>query len=292
MNRILLALILVLPLYAADPGNAGSDSKEEKGPSLVDLAKWTYGPFRVDLDKYAQLELPDGFMFTGAQGTQRILEDRGNPTSGNELGFLMPTNGGWFVVFRFEDVGYVKDDDKNKLNPDKLLKSIKEGTEASNKLREKMGTSAMHIIGWEYPPKYNDQTHNLEWAIRAESDGRPVINYNTRLLGRAGVMEAVLVINPTNLSATLPKFQEVLTGYHYKSGQNYAEYRQGDKLAKYGLAALVTGGAAAVAVKTGLLSAIILFFKKAAKLVVVAVVAIGAFIKRLVFGRGREEMKQ
>jgi uncharacterized membrane-anchored protein len=52
------------------------------------------------------------------------------------------------------------------------------------------------------------------------------------------------------------------------------------------LAALVTGGAAAVALKTGLLGWLILTFKKGAKLIVVAVVAIGAFIKKLFTRKG------
>jgi len=290
MKRYLLALLLlIVPAHAAANKPAAA-AETEKEPTLFDLAKWTYGPSKVSIDKYAQVDLKDGYMFTGAEGTRKILEDRGNPTSGNEYGFLMPTNGGWFVVFRFEDVGYVKDDDKDKLNPDKLLSAIRSGNEQGNKRREKMGTSTMKIIGWEYPPKYNEQTHNLEWAIRAESDGRPVVNYNTRLLGRAGVMEAILVINPTNLTAALPEFQDVLKGYTYKSGQNYAEYRQGDKMAKYGLAALVTGGAAALAVKTGLLSTIILFFKKGIKLIVVAVAAVGAWIKRLIYGKPRQDV--
>ena len=196
----------------------------------------------------------------------------------------------WFVVFEFSDVGYVKDDDKDKLDPEKLLGVIKRGTEEGNKRRVKMGAAPMKIVGWEVPPKYNEATHNLEWAIRGESDGHAIVNYNTRLLGREGVMEAALVIDPEKLQETLPTFQSLLTGYTYKTGHTYAEYRQGDKLAKYGLAALVTGGAAAVAMKTGLLSSLILFFKKGAKLIIVAVVAVIAAIKRLVLGKGRDEM--
>jgi len=48
----------------------------------------------------------------------------------------------------------------------------------------------MAIIGWEQQPATTKATHNLEWAIRGESEGAPVINYNTRLLGRGGVVES------------------------------------------------------------------------------------------------------
>lgn len=298
MHRIiagLFGLMFVAQLFAAAPAdpkpNETAEEKEEREErEFLKSIDWQKGPVEANVGEYAKLKVPEGYMFTGGEGTRKLLEAGGNPTDGDELGFLAPTNMAWFVVFEFSDVGYVKDDDKDKLDPQKLLGVIKKGNEEGNKIRKKMGSTPLKIVGWEVPPKYNDQTKNLEWAIRAESEGRPIINYNTRLLGRDGVMEAALVIKPDKLQEVLPTFQSLLAGYQYTSGHTYAEYKQGDKLAKYGLAALITGGAAAVAVKTGLMASIILFFKKGAKLIIVAVAAIGALFKKLIFGRGRNEM--
>ena len=47
------------------------------------------------------------------------------------------------------------------------------------------------------------------------------------------------------------------------------------------------GGAAVGAAKLGLFTSLALFLKKGWKLVVVAVVAFGAWIKRMIFGRDR-----
>ena len=263
---------------------AADEPASDTSESLLKRLNWIKGPARADLKSLAEIQVPEGFVFTGAKETRQLLEAMGNPTSGSELGFLAPTSLAWFVVFEFSDVGYVKDDDKDKLNADKLLKSIKAGTEQANQFREKMGAAPLHITGWEIPPHYNEQTHNLEWAIRAESEGHPVINYNTRLLGRKGVMEVNLVIDPEKLNTAMPAYQTVLKDYSYKAGERYAEYHQGDKLAKYGLAALITGGAAAVAVKTGLFASLIVLFKKGWKLVVLAVAAVVAWFKRLITG--------
>ncbi len=282
----MLFSFVISALCLAGPASA-ADAEASKEPSPLDKISWTKGPAKADLKNLAEIQVPEGFMFTGAKGAQKLLEAYGNPTSGSELGLLAPTSLVWCVVFEFSDVGYVKDNDKNQLDADKLLKSIKEGTEAANKYREKMGSAPLHITGWEIPPRYNEQTHNLEWAIRGESEGSAVINYNTRLLGRKGVMEVNLIIEPDKLNAALPQYQALLSDYSYKQGERYAEYRSGDKLAKYGLAALVTGGAAAVAVKTGLFASLILLFKKAAKLVVIAVLAVIAGIKKL-FSGGRK----
>lgn len=288
LSYLAAAMLALNNLAAPAPAPAEAAPSEEK--SLLKLAKWAKGPVKVDLGSEASLHVKSGYMFAGAEDTQKLLEAMGNPTSGTELGFLAPTNASWFVIFEFSDVGYVKDDDKDKLDAGKLLTTIRKGTEESNKMRKKMGAPEMKIVGWEHPPKYNETTHNLEWAIRGESEGEPVINYNTRILGRSGVMEANLVIDPEELAATLPIYQEILKDYSFKTGKTYAEYKQGDRIAQYGLAALITGGAAAVAVKTGLMASIILFFKKGAKLIIVAIVAIGAFIKKLALGGGRRDV--
>ena len=91
----------------------------------------------------------------------------------------------------------------------------------------------------------------------------------------------MLIVDPESLPTTLPTFKELLGGYAFQSGNSYAEYRQGDKVAKYGLAALVVGGAAVGAAKLGLFTGLLVFLKKGWKLVVVGLAAVAAFIKKL-----------
>src|SRR5262249_12484185 len=148
------------------------------------------------------------------------------------------------------------------------------------KERVSAGNPPLQIVGWEVPPKYDETTHNLEWAIRGTSEGEPILNYNKRLLGRKGGMEVVLIIEPDKLNSTLPAFRNLLAGYTYQSGQTYAEYKPGDKVAKYGLAGLVLAGAAVGAAKLGLLGPLLLILKKAWKLVVLAVAAVAASLKK------------
>ncbi len=220
-------------------------------------------------------------MFYGLEESLKMMEAEGEPSSGNEVGFLRPTNGGWAVYFEYDDVGYVKDDEKNKLDAAKLLAAIKAGNDEGNKERKRNGNPPLIIVGWEQEPKYDEKTHNLTWAIRATSEGQPILNYNTRLLGRKGVMEVVLVCDPENLNTILPTFSSVLGDYKFNAGGSYAEYKPGDKVAKYGLGALVLGGAAVGAAKLGLLGPVILFFKKAWKLVIIAFVAVIGFFKKI-----------
>jgi uncharacterized membrane-anchored protein len=253
---------------------AAQDSSGSKPHALA-------GPATAKLGNVAQIELPAGYAFFDGKTTRAMMESAGEPTSGNELGLLHPTNAPWSVIFEFSNVGFVKDDEKDKLDPVKLLAAIKAGNDEGNKERERNGNPPLIIVGWEQEPKYDPATHNLTWAIRATSEGRPILNYNTRLLGRKGVMEVVLICKPEEFAATLPAFNGLIANHKFQSGESYAEYKPGDKIAKYGLGALILGGGAVAAAKLGLLGPVILFFKKGWKLVVVAIVAVASFFKKL-----------
>lgn len=264
-------------IIASSPVQAQNSSK-----SGLKVVK---GPIKASLGSVAQIDVPAGFVFLDAKNYRAMLKAEGEPVSGDEVGWLSSTNEDWAVAFEFSDVGYVKDSDKDQLDhPEKLLARIKAGNEEANKTRIKAGNPAIEVVGWEMPPKYDSETHNLEWAIRGTVEGKPLLNYNTRLLGRKGVMEVVLICEPAQLQETLPKFRGLLSGYSYQSGQSYAEYRPGDKIAKYGLGALVVGGAAVGAAKLGLFAWVAVLLKKGWKLVVLLFAAIASFFKKL-FGR-------
>ncbi|MCL5287825.1 MAG: DUF2167 domain-containing protein, partial [Acidobacteria bacterium] len=174
----------------------------------------------------------------------------------------------------------VKDDEKDKLDSDAILKSLQEGTEESNKIRKQRGWQLFHVAGWSKPPFYNPTTNNLTWSIRGVADAmgnEPAgesINYSLRILGRRGTMNVDLVLSPHQVDAVVPEFENLMTGFSYVSGQKYAEFRAGDKVAAYGLTALVVGGAAAAAAKSGLLA-------KFWKVIVLAFVALAGFIKKI-----------
>jgi uncharacterized membrane-anchored protein len=275
---IFFSLILTgitLPVHADEP--AASTAPKVK----ID---WVDGPVTAKLGEIAEVKIPQGYRFTGKDGTRKFLELTGNPPNGNELGTIVPDTSSqadkdefYFVIFEFSGVGYVKDDDRDKLDADALLKSIQEGTEESNKERAKHGWDAFHITGWSRPPFYDTATRNLTWATEGYSVGQnkqeKAVNYSVRLLGRRGTMNVDLILEPQLVGPVVPKFNALLAGFSFLPGGGYSDFRAGDKVAEYGLATLVAGGATAIAAKTGLLA-------KLWKLIVAAIAALLAFLKR------------
>ncbi|HEV2992489.1 MAG TPA: DUF2167 domain-containing protein [Candidatus Angelobacter sp.] len=252
-------------------------AQEPATPPQKPRIDWQLGPGTGKLGDIAEINIPEGYRFTGRQGALTVMQLTHNPASGHELGVMIPNNGSWFMIFEFENTGYVKDDDKNNLNADSILESIKNGTEHANEKRKANGWKAFHVTGWQTTPFYDPETHNLTWAILGKGDDPTdtgSVNHSIRVLGRRGTMNVDLVVEPAEYSSSKPEFNSLISGLSFSQGNRYADFRAGDKVAEYGLAALIAGGAGAVLLKTGLLA-------KFWKLIVVAIVAIGGFIKKI-----------
>jgi uncharacterized membrane-anchored protein len=285
VNRIVVAVCCTVVAWL---GIAGVRAEEPRGntPAPVEpkVIPWKVGPLTGDLGKRAELRVPKGMLFTDVAGTMDLLRMTQNIPTGNEVGSVAEEfdGGAWFAIFEFEDVGYVSDEEKNSIDANALLQTMMEGNRKGNEERRARGWETLELIGWIRPPYYDVKTNNLTWSTRARSaDGHETVNHNVRILGRDGVMQVTLVASPEEMEVALPAFNSMLSGFSYNQGFRYAEYKKGDRLAGYGLTALIAGGAAAAAVKTGLL-------QKFWKLIVAALVAGAAGLRKL-FGSSRGE---
>ncbi len=281
----MLAVVLLAQAPATarahDTGTPHTHEEGEETGSLEGSFGFEAGPTKGRLGKWAEVDVPEGFVFTGEQGTKELMEAMGNIATGRELGTIADEN--LMVIFEFDEVGYIKDDEGDDLDADAMLKAMREGQAEANKILTTRGHSALEINRWHMKPKYDEATNNLEWApiVRELTTGGESVNYNVRLLGRRGVMEVTLLVTPEEVERELPKFRKLLAGFAFTQGEDYASFRKGDKVAEYGLAALVTGGALGVAAKSGLLG-------RLWKFLLVGALALGAGIKKLFGGKSQQ----
>lgn len=276
--------LIVAGLAAALPA-ATAAAQDSSAIARFNAIAWQSGPTVGSL-REAEVRVPEGCRFAETEGTKAFLELTENPVGGNERGVLLCSGEGegssWFVVFSYDDIGLVRDTEKDELDADKMLASLRESNDAGNEIRRERGWETIELEGWVRPPYYDTRTNNLTWAtmIVAE-DGNRSVNHSVRLLGRGGVMNADLVVDPEHMEAAMPAFDGVIAGFGYVPGQRYAEWREGDKVAAIGLTALVAGGVGAAAAKAGLFGKLGKLFAAAGKLVVAGVVAAFAGIKAL-----------
>lgn len=243
---------------------------------------WQVGPHTGPLGEAAEIAVSDQYAYADGDGARLLLTATENLTNGSEVGMVAPLSADYVVLFEFDESGYVDDSDRDELDADELMSTMKENEKYANEERERRGFGTLTLTGWAVPPHYDTETNNLEWAIEGvTSEGGTFVNYNTRLLGRGGVMTVTLLASPEDLQQILPSYKALLKGYTYRSGHRYSEFTSGDKVAAYGLAGLIVGGAAAGAAKLGLFAVLGKFLAKAGKLIVVAVVGLFAGLKRL-----------
>ena len=230
----------------------------------------------------AEVTVPDGCKFTGPRGVPGFLEATHNlpdPSVAAVMFCRRPDSAtAWFVMYKYDASGLVRDDEKNALDADKLLTTIKDATDLANDERERRGWGKMFVTGWITPPYYDQDTHNLTWALEGvDAEGESSANREVRLLGRGGVVSVELVAEPGKLDVIVPEFDKVVGATGFVSGQRYAEWREGDKVASYGLVALIAGGAGVAAGKLGL-------FAKFWKLTITALIALKKLVVVVVLG--------
>lgn len=259
------SILIVTTMFFLDSVVASPDS-EIRGLG------WLRSPLIGEIGDKAKIKLTGDLAFLGETDTKRFLELNGNPGSYNHY-TIANLKEGWFAIFTFRPEGYVKDDEK--IDADALLKTLKDGNERSLEERKRQNLPLIYLEGWHTPPHYDTSTKRLEWGTKLRTaDKEPLINYTTRILGRSGHMSVVLVSDPDSLDRDIKSFKAALKDFDYNSGEKYSEWKQGDKVAAYGLGALVVGGAAAaVASKGG--------FKLIWLALLAGVAAVGAFFKKL-----------
>ena len=226
--------------------------------------EWQKSPNVGKIGTMAEIQIPEGYSFTDADGAQDLLVLYGNPRNPNVLGAMIPDadDEDWTLIFQFSDIGYVDDSDRDSIDAGEIMGGFQAGIPAGNERRRSLGMEEMTAMSWAERPYYSSETNNLTWALKLDFTSGSSVNYDIRLLGRSGVMEVTLVGDPETYSAAVPKVNEILKGYQFTSGHKYAEWKQGDKVAAYGLAGLVGGGALVAAAKTGLLAKLGLLLAK------------------------------
>jgi uncharacterized membrane-anchored protein len=295
-GALLVAALVSVSARADDAAPAKTDhSAEIQAAWKAAKVTATVGPAEVKLLDEATLKIKDGESFVPSAEAAQVMRAYGNTNDSDLTGLVVGTkkDDSWMVVIDHTQDGYVRDGDAKEWEPDAMLDSLKEGTEEANKDRAARGYPELEILGWVQPPKYDAATHRLVWSLRVRDKGEDPsepnnINYNTYALGRDGYFSLNLLTSSEDIDHDRPFVQDLLANLTYQPGKRYEDFDNStDKVAEYGLAALI--GAVAVK-KLGLLAVIGVFLLKAWKIAAIAVVGIGAAIRRF-FRRGDSAAK-
>lgn len=286
-------LITLGLLALAYPGHAQEESPKitPEEQKLLDSLHYQKGDIDIQ-NGLAKLSLTPDFVYLGPDDTETVLVKLwGNPPMETKpLGMILPAgkspleNGTWAVEISYRDDGYVKDDDAGTIDYTAMLKQMKEGIQENNKTRSEQGYPPIELIGWATPPHYDAATHKLYWAKELKFGDQQfnTLNYDIRILGRHGVLVLSAIAGMDQLNEIEKDTPQILSMVNFNDGHRYTDFDpKVDKVATYGIGALVLGG---IAAKMGLFKVILAALIAAKKFVIIGVVALVGAVKRL-FGR-------
>jgi uncharacterized membrane-anchored protein len=287
--------VCTLALFAASSAAAQQSQNSPEEQQQEQAAREIFGMPWVEngegnVSGVATIEASKQARVLSGDSVARFIQLSGNlPDPGATI--VAPRDLHWFSIYDYSDVGYVSD--KDSIDADALMKSLKENQNKANTQRQQQGLAQLTIIDWAVQPHYDIATHNLEWGLKLRaSDGENLINYTTRHLGRGGFISSTLVSSPETFQSDLAEFRASDMKLAFEPGSTYAEFHNGDKVAGYGLAALIVGGAGAAVVKSGagkgILVGLVAFWKLIVAGIAAAFVALGKSFRRI-FRRADQE---
>jgi len=287
---------------AEDTSASASDGPETaipaEGAAPADGAPqgptFNYQTGNIELpNKKATLHLGGNYRYMDAAETSKLLVAWGNPPDAETQGAIVAndvdpmSDEGWAVILTYVDEGHVDDSDAAEIDYDDLLKDMKEGTESQNEARKQAGYGAIDLVGWAEPPHYDSATKKLYWAqdLKFEGSSGNTLNYDVRVLGREGILSMLAVAGMSQLEQVRRDMKPLIEVAEFNEGHRYADFNsKTDRMAEYGLATLIAGG---IAAKTGLLAKLFAFLIAAKKIIIMGVIAVGAFIAKLL-GRKKD----
>lgn len=243
------------------------------------------GPDTVTLGNQATLKLPKDYTYVPPKEAGQFMKLIGNSVDSSFYGLIFHDNISGFVSIEYIDSGYIKDDDAKDWDADELLDNLQEGTKEGNKSRAEHGIAPIEVLGWIEKPHYLQPTHRLVWSAAIRDIGSNVpeaeqgVNYNTYQLGREGYLSLNLVTDRGTVESEKPLANQLLGAVSFNEGKGYGDFNAStDKIAEYGLAALIGGIAAK---KLGLLALIGVTVLKFWKLALIGIAAAGMGAKKL-----------
>lgn len=277
-----LAAALSIPLIASAQAPTRDAEAEMNAALAAAQAVAIHGPANVAIKNQAIMQLPADLTYVPQPEADQLLKAMGNGTDPERQGIVFPANSNWFAVVRYVDSGYIRDEEAKEWDAEEMLEGIKEGAEYTNKERVELGIPEMEIVGWVEKPTYDSQTRQLVWSIESKDKGAPTdgprgINYNTFVLGREGYVSLNLVTSVDDLAADKPWASALLAATSFDEGKRYEDFNAStDRVAEYGIAALVAGAAAK---KLGFFAVIAAFLLKFSKVIGVAAIGVIALLR-------------
>jgi uncharacterized membrane-anchored protein len=209
----------------------------------------------------------------------------------DKLAFSMGASIDTLMLSRPVSDGYVKLDDFFENGTTTEIDAITDDYKEELSQQSKRIGKKIEFVGWRLYPAADKSRNLMYYALDSSWDGNITTNVKVMLLDRYGYVVMDVVPQRADLGAEEIKnvVSEATAAYRPQPVAAYESFQKGDQIAAYGglgVLATVLGVKYGKAATVGLLAGLALLLKKGAALVIIPLLAVVGFIKRL-FRRDR-----
>jgi uncharacterized membrane-anchored protein len=263
--------------FLSDAGLTEESFKSLKAFAALD---WMFDGSHSLPNSNSSISIPDGYALVTGSDADAIFKNDGEPAVESLEGYVCNfSNFENAVLFQYFNTGYISTDDAEELDSKTLLDSIIENTQKSNRERRKNGNSEIQVIGWVQEPTFDKESNTVYWAIESESgENENTINAVALRLGREGYEQITWITSKSSYTHLSGDLDVMLRAHNFDVGYRYNDYTVGDKVAEFGIAALV---AASIGGKIMKIGSFVVFLKKIAGVIFACVAALSYKFKNL-----------
>lgn len=274
-----LAGLLCLTAGAVSADQAPYPQDEAALQKEYDAMDWQTGApvYRLD-GSHSEIALPGNFAILIGDAAQRYAYlSNGVEFPGTEaMVYDRTSDGDGEMAIEYVAEGFVKDNDWSDVDADDFLRQMIADQKESNKERVANGHRAFDVIGWIEKPTYDADAHVARYILELGTPEEHWVNAVAVKLARGGYHQFTWAGDVAEFrSGGNAALNTLLDKHSYDAGYRYVDYKDGDKVAAYGIAGLVAA-VAGVKLGKGLLAGGLAFLAVAGKKLAILIVPLAA----------------
>lgn len=242
MRTITLFAFLAVALAAAAQDSTLTDldtAEEQTASAALDLDslianfEWRTGELQL-LDGVASLALSPSYNYLDEEQAYHLLVDvwENPPSLADDLVGVVAQAGASvyddlpvYLIYH-EWAGYISDAEAEGIDYAAKLRDMIREDSLGNINRRELGYDGLQLIGWAKPPHYDRERKALHWAkeLRSDNEGRRVLNYHVKLLGRHGIITVNAITGMDQLAQVENDLPDVLGMLAFNDGYRYDQF--------------------------------------------------------------------
>jgi uncharacterized membrane-anchored protein len=221
--------------------------------------RWQHGPMTAELGHVASLVVPAGFRYLppprtsidrNASGTGAVSDASGDPSSDSLTAVIAPEDGSWTMRVALAYTGHIDTSDIY-LEQEDLARTMEIRSSSFDPLFAASEQSVPDLveINWIRAPRWDANKHTLDWLYENKTTGMRGIQdtsfLNAALLGNRYTIALQTQFDGADgkrrAMALEKSFDSLIAGVKFHDAEAYANFRDGEPMAKLKLTDYITG---------------------------------------------------